>query len=227
MAFTHSMILNDYYTVFIVPTGFMYHPTSDNQESMTIWLYMDGLLHKLTGAMGTWNVEAAAGSFGKINFTITGSYNDPVSADMLTSITYEMISPPQVELAYFYFDQYRHLKAQQLTFDLANTVVPREDVNAEDGYAGVLITSRKPVGTMNPEMPRLHEVNLWSILSAGTFSSVQARFGTAAGNTVWMYSPALQLSGPTYGDRENIRTLQTNMNFCRIQGDDEIFFFFV
>lgn len=223
---TGNLVAGDVYHVLVFPSGVVYHPVSDYWETCTIYLYLDGVMHKLTGCQGTFTMSSEAGGFGQLSFTMTGSFYDPVDAAMPTDADYVMLAPPKIENAYYAWDYNHNLRANSITFDMGNSVVPRADVNKDDGYDGTRITERNPVGTVDPEMVLIREKDFWNQYQLSLYMTFQARFGTVAGNTVWIVSPSVQMSAPNYGDRDQIRVLQNSLKFCGTNGDDEIFFCF-
>jgi hypothetical protein len=68
---------------------------------VTIYVYYEGLLHKMLGCMGTWSLQAEAGGYAMLNFTMTGTYSTPTNSRYPGSVTLQDVVPPQCELARF------------------------------------------------------------------------------------------------------------------------------
>src|SRR5690606_13368485 len=66
----------------------VYEPVSTGQSSVTLYIYMDGVRHIVTGAMGTFKITGEAGKQAVIDWTFTGIYNTP-SDQSLPSPTFE------------------------------------------------------------------------------------------------------------------------------------------
>jgi hypothetical protein len=181
----------------------------------------------MTRAKGTFTFDAKAGGTGVMNFTFTGNYHDPIdqSEEAPVTVLVNELPPPIFELAYFSYNQYPHYAAENFTFDQGNEVVIRPNYNAAEGYYGILITSRTPSGSFDPEAARIHEVDMWTPFADSSYAPLRIRFGTEVGNTIWMYAPATQVSENTYGDRNKIRTISTKLNFARAgEGNNEVIF---
>lgn len=205
------------------PDGVAYKPITDSAKTLTLYLYLDGLLHKLTGAMGTVSGSGEAGNFLKMNFEFTGNWNDPTQVAMPTP-TYEDIVPPQIENAAFTFNGDQSLVVQSFSFDMANSVVPRSDVNSSNGFKGVRITGRNPTGGFNPEAEPTH--TFWTQLINSTQSPLSMQVGGVEGRRIYITAPKVQISNVAYGDRDGLRTYDLSMAFRRNAGNDEISFLF-
>jgi hypothetical protein len=131
----------------LLPTGVIMTPISDNHETLTLYAYFDGILLVITGAMGTFDIEATAGDYARVNFTFTGNYVAAADAAQPDDPVYETTLPQQVELSLWTWGSNVTLVAEGWTFDAANDVVPRPDINQADGFAGVRISDRTPAGT--------------------------------------------------------------------------------
>jgi len=64
-----------------------YNPVSTGFASVTLYVYYDGILWKITGARGNVEVAATAGETVKLNFTFQGLWNDAEDASFPTSVT--------------------------------------------------------------------------------------------------------------------------------------------
>lgn len=219
-----SLTLGDYWEVTVYPVGIRYEPVSDNFESLTFYAFFDGLFHKITGAYGTFNIDANAGEYGTINFTFTGQYHPPVDQNAPTA-THETTLPPIVELAQLIIDDFQPV-VNAFTFDQSNNIVPRPDVSGSDGYNGVRITERTPQGGIDPEATLSKDLDFWSKMEDSTEFQFNMKFGSTAGNRIAISAPKVQYSGLTYGDRDGLKTYDAGLRFARDQGDDEIVFCF-
>jgi hypothetical protein len=194
-------------------------PRTDGMQTVTIYVYFEGLLHRMTGCMGTFSITAEAGGYAVINFTFTGNYNRPQAQAMPVNAVFEDIVPPQVELAQFAYGADAALVVNAFTLDAANTVVARPDVNSTDGFRGVRISNRNPTGGFDPEAEV--DQTFWQQLEESTQSTVNMRIGSTAGNHVLLTAPKAQITGVGYGDREGLRSYELALAFRRNTGNDE------
>jgi len=58
-------------------TSVVFAPNSDSTESLTLYFWQSGQLHKVTGARGTFTMSLSPGEIPVFNFTFTGLYNAP------------------------------------------------------------------------------------------------------------------------------------------------------
>lgn len=221
-----SLVLNQQWWVIAYPVGWLYTPVSTNFESVTNYLYFDGLLHKMTGSRGTFTLEATAGQFPTATFTYTGQYIAPVDAAMPLNGVYEASLPPVVQLANLTIDEYLAV-VNRFSFDQANTLAPRSDVSSSDGYNGVMMTGRDPKGGIDPEATLVANEDFWGSLASAEQMLLRLRFGSQVGNRSWVIAPATQYTGLTYANRDSLRVLDAGLAFPQwFGGDDEISFFF-
>ncbi len=221
-----SLAAGSKWRLVLLPTGVIMTPISDNHETLTLYAYFDGILLKIVGSMGTFDIEATAGDFARVNFTFTGSYVAATDAAQPDDPVYETTLPQQVELSLWTWGSNVTLVAEGWTFDAANDVVPRPDINAADGFAGVRISDRTPAGTVNPESELEATEPFWADFASAAAKTFVARVGTAVGNQVVVAAPKVQVSDLNFGDRDNIRTYEQSTLFKRNVGDDEVVFCF-
>lgn len=216
-----NAVIGDVYTFVLTPAGYQYTPVSDTFESATMYLYRDGLLHKLLGARGTFSVQATGGEFAIFTFTFTGDYSAAIDTSMPTP-TYETQKPTQVELANLTVNGFTAFAAAEFTFDMANDVQIREDINSVEAYAGGIITGRAPVLGINPETVLEATHPVWANLAAGTEMAFTAKVGKAKGNVVQFDCPNVQYTDVKYGNRNGILVYDITMNCARLTGNDEV-----
>jgi hypothetical protein len=219
-----TLTLGDYWDILLLEPGIHYTPISTGFESVTIYMYMDGILHKVTGCMGTVVFNGEAGNFGTAQFTFTGQYIAPIDMSLPTGAVFESTIPQQIELAELGLQGSDDLCAQSFSIDMQNQITPRDCINASDGFNGVRLTTRSPQGTVNPETTLAVNFDAWAKMSASTAMSFHVKVGTTAGNKVRFISDSAQISGITYGDRNKLRVYQASLRFSQYSGDgdDEI-----
>jgi hypothetical protein len=224
--FSGSLVLGDSYSFEVYPQGIQYLPISTGFQSASLYMYFDGTRHELNGAYGTFSVDAMAGSYGTAKFTFTGFYVPLVDAS-IPNCTYETPLPAIVESAQLILGNNSFQPTvEKFTFDQANTITPRPDVNSSEGYNGVRITDRKPKGGIDPEATLVADYDWWGTLAASTQTALTIKIGATAGNIILMNAPAVQYTGLTYADRAGIKTYNAGLDFTSINGDDEMEFVF-
>lgn len=212
-----------------IAAGATYTPSSTptDHKSLTIYLYKDGVLHKMTGCYGTVTFEMAVNGYGKAMFEFIGQYYAPTDSALPTSYTFESTTPAQIELMGFTINAFAAV-ISKLALDMGVEVLPRLDANGTDGYNGTYINDRKPTGGIDPEMALVANEAFWARLSAATEMVVAGQVGSAAGNTVKFRAQKCQYTGMTYSSRDRITTLDAAIAFNDGGlGDDEFTFTFL
>lgn len=222
--FAGSLTVGDWWEFDLLRPGVHYDPVSTAFESVTIHMFFDGLLHKVTGCFGTFSVSGEAGNFATVSFTFTGQYIVPTDTALPAGSLFESTQPQQVELAELTLDFFKQVCAQSFTIDMNNNVVVRDCISGADGFNGVNLTGRDPQGSINPETVLEATNPFWANFAAGALIKFHVQVGTVAGNIVHFGAKAAQYSGITYGDRNETRTYDIGLRFSsnRDDGDDEI-----
>lgn len=211
------------------PAGKVYSPITGNQKTITLYCYYDGLLHKLTGAMGTFVLSAEAGSIATIQWTFTGVHNDPV-AEVTPVPDFPVVNPALVESCTLTLGGTTSgLLIQNIGIDIQNNVVPRADANSAKGFNSMYITGRNGQVTINPEQVPEATHPFWGDFQGATRKALSFNIGTVAGNKVEVNLPNTQVSGMSYSDRDGIRTYDITMAAASVTGtgDDELSFKFI
>ncbi len=215
------------YTETIVPaTSVDYDPNSDvfNGESVTIYYYLDGMLHKVAGCRGTFKLAAKVGGYPAVTWTFTGIYAGPVDQALVTG-TYNQTVPPNFVSAAFQLDGYAGV-VESLNIDGGNTVTPRASANAATGILEYYISARAVAGDCDPEAPGLATKNFWDMWSNSNRVALTCDIGQTAGNKCVITAPKVALGDIQYGDRNGMATLALPLVFTPNAGNDEIKFSF-
>ena len=191
-------------------TSVVYKPSSDNHKSVTLHYIIDGILHQVTGARGTFTFEAEVGSIPRFVFEFTGIYND-VSAQAIPTNT----PGDQASALVFKNDNVTNTNFidsgvlfQSINIDCGNQVEYRELVGSSGKE--VLITDRGVLGNVNIQLPELSQVDYFAKAKTdgtalGAFSFTH---GTAEGNKVAFSSTKVDIGQPNYGDLQGIAMLE-------------------
>ncbi len=206
----------------ISSTSNEYTPTSSSQESVTLYVFMDGVLHKVTGAMGSWKLTSIAGQQAVFEFKFMGIYNTPTdTAPGAATYDGNVDSPPLVTSATLTYNSTAFV-VNQIDIDIANSVVARPSVNASTAIAGFHITDRNPIASFDPEAESVatYDFNADILTTPRDFTFT---IGSSAGNRVVVDIPKFNPTELTYSDRD--QTLVKTVNGqCSDGGsaDDEI-----
>lgn len=190
-----------------VDTSGTFNPVTEapgsNVKTATIGVFMDGVLKRLAGAMGTFQVVLPAGRMGYIDWTFTGVWQDPTTVAMITP-TYPTASPLRFASATVTYTS-DNLKVEQVTIDAGNNVILREDASTAAGYSTALITNRNPRITANPEFVSLSNPTTtfadWIASGTGEFSVTLDGPSTS---TLEISAPVAQILNAQEGDRNGM-----------------------
>lgn len=220
-----NLVAGDFYDVTLARAGVTYTPVSFNVPSVTLYVYQDGTLHKITGARGTFKIDGKASDYAKVQFTFTGNYNEPVDAALPTGMQYEPTRPVKCELMNFTVKGLPTNYGETWSLDVANTVSLRDDYNAFDGWAGALVTDRKPKMMADPESRSPSVYNPWKRMEFADIIRIYCQVGKRAGpgQLVNIQADAAQYDKSDYKNRTNIRTWDMSFALARItdSGDNE------
>lgn len=203
-----------------------YDPNSNTStaESVTIYFYLDGLLHKLLGCRGTVSLDLQSGQYGTLKWVMTGIYAKPADQALVTG-TYIQTIPPRFLSAAFTIDTYAAI-IDKLTIDIGNKVVERTSANAATGILEYFIQDRAIVGTIDPEAVLVGTKDFYTMWDQSSRVAFSATVGQTAGNKCLITGSKVSLADLKYGDRNGILTLEQKLNFTTNAGNDEIKFSF-
>lgn len=199
-----------------------YQPVSTGFSSATIYFNNDGVLHKITGARGTFTLNTTVGQIPTIDFQMTGIYNAPTDTAAPTT-TYSNQATPVIfkagNTSAFSILSYSAC-LQSVSLNLANETVYRELVGCTKE---VLITNRAPAGECMIEAPTIAQKDFFTIANDDTTGTLTLLHGTTAGNRVTLVAPKVDITNPSYSDQDGIQML--NIPYVAIPttaGNDEI-----
>jgi hypothetical protein len=191
----------------VAATSVTYAPVSASFGSCTIYYNIDGVLHKVTGARGTFTINGAVGEIPTIDFTFTGIYNTPTDT-ALPSVTYGDQATPVVFKAGnttgFELLSYAGC-LQSVSFDVGNSLVYRELVGCTKE---VLLTDRASTGSVVLEAVTMATKDYFTAaLSDGTLGNLLFQHGQTAGNIVDFASTRVDIGDVSYSDQDGIHML--------------------
>lgn len=204
-----------------------YTPNSNSAgESLTLYYYLDGIMHKLCGCRGSVSIaDAKVNQLVKVKFDFTGIYQGIYDAALPTP-AFDDTVPPIFRGASFALDSYAAI-IDGISIDVKNDVVKRVDVNAATGILGYLIKERIVTGKIAAEMVTKATKDFWGMWESGNAYPMTCTVGSTPGNRCIITAPAAQVDKPSYGDRDNILTADLPLVLCPTDaGNDELIFTF-
>ena len=197
-----------------------YDPASSNHDSLTLYWYADGLVHKLLGARGTVSLTLEAGQIPAMRFRFTGLYQDP-SDEALPAADVSAWKTPKVpskaETPTFSLHGVTAI-ARSIAVDLANQVTFRDMIGASD----VNIVDRSVTGNAVIEAVPAATKNWHAAAAAGTLGALSVVHGATAGQIVELSASAVQIRDVRYEEQDGIIYHALDLGFTETSGDDEI-----
>jgi hypothetical protein len=206
----------------VASTSVTYAPVSSDVSSATIYFSNDGVRHRLTGARGSFSLNCVVGQIPTINFNFMGIYNAPTDTAAPTPVYANQAEPlifKDGNTTSFSLFSYAGC-LQSLELDLANEMIYRELVGCTKS---VLLTDRKPAGTVVIEAPTIAQKDYFAIANGSSTGNLTFQHGTTAGNRVTVTSPQTDITNPSYTDQDGIQML--SLPFASVPtsaGNDEL-----
>ncbi len=208
-------------------------------NSVTLYAFIDGLLHVGIGCRGNMSLAAEVGQYGRYSWTIRGTFAPltfptPGAGDGIRDAAF-----PTPTYQAFAIDPYPVLGtalsvlgytgcAAAISIDLQNDIQRRVCMQNANGVASFIIAGRNPTGDVDPEAVIRATFDMWGRWANGTKGMVSFSIGTtiaAAGNgRILVEAPASQIGQMVYRDRNGILVfgIPFGLNRLASAGDDEL-----
>ena len=191
-------------------------------ETCTIWVNIDGVLHKMAGCAGDCDIDLTSGEVPYLVFTMTGVYALPTDSVIETQ-TYDSTLPNIVKGVTATFGNYAAI-IEKTSLKFGNSVVERTSLAAAEGVLAFMVGNRNPSGVITCEMVLRATLSgdFASYFHSGTTKALSYVLGATTYNIVTITAPACLLRAPKYGDREGLRTVEIEFQCSRSAGNDEM-----
>lgn len=191
-------------TNYQIPLNVRYGQASTSIASVTVYVYMDGVLYKLVGCRGSWSLAVETGGIGRLTFRFDGMYVSKTDAAVATPVyDNEAVRPPVVRGGAMTVNKLAAAIAN-LSLDSGNTLTMPPNPNAAEGFDPPEITARNMTGSINP-LENLTATNDWmGDFRAGTKRILHERWGTVAGNRFGITIPAGLYTAQNPADRDGL-----------------------
>ena len=194
-----------------------YSPTSQlslagSPQSATIYTWLDGLLHRMTGCVGDFSVHGRAGESICLGFALRGLYSAPsvlpnpsgfATGPYLASYSH----PSHLKIRSTLSAQYFFPEFIAFNFDEGLKIAERTDVSTVAGVKGFVPVSRTPQLRLVLEADFVNR-NFYPELEQGALLEAYFSQGSVIGNIATLGFPSLELTDITYGDLGGVRTCE-------------------
>jgi hypothetical protein len=207
--------------VLATPARVEYTPVSTAQETLTIYYYDDGALHKLTGVMGNCTLNAKIGDRGVLKFDFVGldaglsaatpsgtsfsAWKKPVAISK-ANVTDIILGGSYAAGAITGGTPY---SSTGLDLMLGNTVNFTPLLSSES----VDITDRESTGGIELDLTAAQEVAFMTSVKTNLTQGLAFTIGTASGNKVLIYGSNVQLTKPKKVERNGRRLIGYDLRF--------------
>lgn len=208
-----------------------YNPISAAEESATIYYYDAGVLNKLLGARGDWELVMTSGEKPALKFTFTGIDGGAVTAVSTPATTLTGFKNPLVVTNPNTADVL--IGCTYATGALSGgTAYPSKGLNFK-GASGVyhdemlggeaIQVDRKGItSTIEMDLTAAQEAAFDGIVRAATLQSIGLVHGTTAGYKVLVFAPAVQFKNPKPVHTNGKRNMGYDLSVLPLTGNDDL-----
>ncbi len=205
----------------VASTSVTYKPVSTAFKSVSIYYFLDGLLHKMIGCMGTATISLNSRSIPMVSIKLTGLYSATTDTALPTDSVYTAFQIPQavnkVNTTAFTLHSVT-TGFDTFSVDVGNNIVYRNMPTIED----VMLTDRRSSGSISIPMTSIAEKAWHDTVRDGTLAAISMTHGSGAGKIFTITAPKVQLTNPQYADKDGVVMLNLGLNFLPNAGNDEL-----
>lgn len=202
-------------------TDVVYAPITNAIKTVTLYYYLDGVLHKMSYCRGNVTFELNARSIPVMKFKFTGLYTAATDTALPTDADYSaFIAPFAVNKVNTPSMTLHGISAamQSLSIDMGNQIVYRNLIGSET----VEMTDRKATGQTSIEMVPVATYAWHEAVRLGTLLPFSVVHGVGAGKIVQIDAPKVQLLTPQYADSDGIAMINLGLDLQPDAGNDEV-----
>lgn len=203
-------------------TSVTYNPVTDGHESLTLYLWIDSTLYKLSGARGTCVLRVNAQAIPYLEFDFTGLWTLPSETPQATpTLAAQLARKPKVgttaNTPVFSFSS-TPLVMRSFALNLGNTVETRFLIGSES----VLITDKAETIETTVEAVKLTTLNPFQLAAQQTTGELSLTHGTVAGSIAHLTAPSAQMQRPqSLENQQNIKEWPLRMVPLPMTGNDQ------
>jgi hypothetical protein len=211
------------------PARVEYTPVSTSLKMLTQYYYDDGALHKLLDSMGNCTLSAKVGERPMLRFEWTGLDGGIAVVPNATGVFTPWKKPVAMT------------KANVIDITLGGTYAAGalsggtvyNSTGLELNFGNVVnfsamlstetvdISDRQSTATLELELTAAQEVALMASVKANETQALGFTIGTAAGNKVLVFAPAIQLTNPRKSELNGKRLIGFDLRLVPVNGNDE------
>lgn len=193
-----------------------YLPRSTSQESCTIWAYVGGRVHKITGCRGSVKGTLESGKFMVYEFNFSGIRSVAPSVAALPTPTFDTTTAV-CKNGTFSYNSKTTLIGKMLDFDLANKITKVPSLTDANAVYAFEIASRKPVASFSS----LTQVET-SYDFRGDILTNQRALSYVVGSVLTVSIPKFNPTTVAYEDGDGVLFDKITGECAQNSGNDEI-----
>ncbi len=207
-----------------------YNPITDSTESLTLYYYDDGVVHKALGCVGTFELKAGMGERPVISYKFTGIDGGTV-AQANPSVTLTGFKAPlavidanagDITLGCTYsagaLSGGTTYTSRGLNLSLGNDVKHIPLLGGES----VSVVGRETTGSCELDLSAAQEASFITDINGNTLTSLGFTLGTAAGYKAMIYAPSVQRVSPKKSEIDGRRLIGMDLRLLPSSGNDEL-----
>jgi len=201
----------------IVPaTSVSYNPSSAaaSEKSASIYVYEDGLLWKLLGAVGDCKMEATIDGIIIATLTMSASYLAPTVVAVPAGAVFDSSQPLVMNYADVINDG-AAIKVGKFGLDFGNDV----QEHYTTGQHEFIVANRNPSCTFSKDS--ISTATEWTDLTAATNVALSAAFGSVAGNICTITAPVARRKNVAISERAERHLRELTYGLYESTSDDQ------
>lgn len=209
--------------IVVAVTSVRYTPYRPATTSLTIEFYMDGQMHRMLGARGTFTIEFDSQNIPYLAFKFWGLYTGPTTSAPPATTGWSGFQIPDV--VNFENTPVPNLHGHSgvfkgFKFDAGSDVKYRNN----PGEELVEIMRHACTGSIVMHAPVLSTKNYFTTVESNALGAFKIEHGTVAARKWFLESVGnrCQLLRPRYGDDDGRATIEADLKFIPDAGNDEV-----
>jgi hypothetical protein len=174
-------------------------------KSVTLWFYINGIVHKVTGCIGTFKIDLAVKEICNVSFEFTGLYSEPADLTFVTDPTFPATSPFVFKDVTVNYDSITALIGTAIGIDKGNQIAMRDDWTSATGTKGYYIQDFETKITLDPETEPMATVNFWNRLATQEQGALSITINNGSRDLSLQFENTY-IDTTDYGDKKGILT---------------------
>ncbi len=197
-----------------------YAPVTSPLKTVTIYYYLDGILHKFIGCKGSATLNVQAKGIPTISFSFQGTYTAPTDTALPGGAVYTAFKDPKPVNSANTPLLTLHSTAvigAGFSMNIGNVLNIRNLIGLDE----ITQTDRQVTGSLTFEMTTVATKAWHEAVRNNTTGAFALTHGTGAGNIIELTATKVQVSDVSYTEQDGVQMLQTNLTFIPTSGGDE------